>query len=73
MLNTDAVASLVNVRTVSGGTRSYQVLHFITLLDRKGKKGFEGVVEALKEDKDHIGHDELADTKLTFSDIKMKT
>ena len=37
------------------------MLHFITLLDRKGKKGFEGVVEALKEDKDHLGHEELAD------------
>ncbi len=64
VLNTEDITSLVNTRTVSGGTRSYQVLRFVTILDSKGKKGFEGVVKALKEDKEHMGHEELADILL---------
>jgi len=61
VLSSEDVNSLVNIRTVSGGSRSYQVLHFVTILNKKGKRGFDRVVEALREDKEHMGHEELAE------------
>ena len=32
----------------------------LTILDKKGKQGVCGVIQALKEDYEHTGHDELA-------------
>ena len=40
--------------------RSYKVLHMLTILDKKGKEGVRGVIQALKQDCEHTGHDELA-------------
>lgn len=44
--------------------RSYQMLHVLTLLERNGRAGVEGVIQALRDDNAHIGHADLAD-KLT--------
>ena len=45
-------------------SRSYQMLHLLSLLEKKGKVGVAGVIQALRDDEVHIGHVDLAD-KLT--------
>ncbi len=45
-------------------SRSFQMLHVLTLLEKKGRVGVEGVIQALKDDEIHMGHVDLAD-KLT--------
>ena len=40
--------------------RNLKVLHMLTILNKKGKQGVHGVIQALKDDCEHMGHDELA-------------
>ena len=47
-----------------GNSRSCQILHMLTILDKKGRAGFSGVVYSLKMDGNHTGHDELAEILL---------
>ena len=42
-------------------SRSCRILHLLTILDKKGKAGFKGVIEALKVEEGHAGHDDLAE------------
>ena len=50
------------IKMTTSSSRNVQVLHLLTVLERKGRQGVCGVIQALKDEKEHTGHEELADT-----------
>lgn len=42
-------------------SRSMQILRLLTVLNKKGRKGVMTVIESLEEERNHIGHEELAE------------
>jgi hypothetical protein len=49
------------LRIKPGSSRSHQILHLLSILDKKGEKGILGVIGALKMEDCHAGHYELAE------------
>lgn len=41
-------------------SRNYQILHMLSILSKKGTQGVRGLIQALKQDSEHTGHEELA-------------
>lgn len=63
LLSTNEVDNLL--RGKAGNSRSYHILHALTVLDKKGSRGVFGLIAALKEAKCHAGHDDLAEILVT--------
>ena len=59
LLNNAEVEQLLDAKTCNN-SRSYQILHLLTILDRKGMAGVFGVIHVLATDREHTGHDDLA-------------
>lgn len=60
LLSSTDVEQLLHDAKTFHNSRSYQILHLLTILDRKGVAGVFRVIHVLATDREHAGHEDLA-------------